>query len=131
MTSDQEQGQDPRTTEALMTPPPGSTDEGRTDREPVDTTDERVTDPLLASDEGSGFQERWKEIQVRFVDEPQTAVHDADRLVAELMQQLTNTFAGERDRLEAEWEQGADVSTEDLRQVLRHYRSFFNRLLAA
>jgi len=88
-------------------------------------------DALLSSSEGSAFQERWKEIQVRFVDEPQIAVKDADSLVVELIQQLAATFADERSRLEGEWERGADVSTEDLRQALRHYRSFFNRLLAA
>ena len=88
-------------------------------------------DALLSSSDGSAFQERWKEIQVRFVDEPQIAVKDADSLVVELIQQLAATFADERSRLEGEWERGADVSTEDLRQTLRHYRSFFNRLLAA
>jgi len=28
-----------------------------------------------------------------------------------------------------QWKQGDDVSTEDLRQALQHYRSFFNRLV--
>ena len=37
----------------------------------------------------------------------------------------------ERARLEAEWERGVQVSTEDLRQALQHYRSFFKRLLSA
>ena len=113
------------------------TEPARSGTEPPDSggrdalMDGAERDALLSSSDGSAFQERWKEIQVHFVDEPQMAVKDADSLVVELIQQLAATFADERSRLEGEWERGADVSTEDLRQALRHYRSFFNRLLAA
>lgn len=95
--------------------------------------DERATtnDPLLPADAGEDFRDRWQEIQVGFVDEPQQAVREADGLVAELMQTLAGTFADERARLEGEWERGAQVSTEDFRQALQHYRSFFQRLLSA
>ncbi len=92
---------------------------------------ETAAEPLLPVEDGEAFQSRWQNIQVRFVDEPQGAVKDADGLVAELMQRLAGSFAEERGRLETEWERGAEVSTEDLRQALQHYRSFFNRLLSA
>jgi len=39
-------------------------------------------------------------------------------------------FAKERSNLEATWSRGGEVSTEDLRQALRRYRSFFDRLLS-
>ena len=84
-----------------------------------------------ASEDGEAFQRRWQEVQVKFVDEPRGSVREADGLVAELMQQLAGTFAEERSRLEAVWERGDEVSTEDLRQSLRQYRSFFNRMLSA
>jgi hypothetical protein len=87
--------------------------------------------PLLPEEDSTTFQQRWRDIQVRFVDEPQGAVRDADGLVAEVMQRLAGTFAEERSRLEGEWERGDDVSTEDLRKALQHYRSFFQRLLSA
>ena len=96
-----------------------------------DTREEETAEPLLPAEDGEAFQSRWQDIQVRFVDEPQGAVKDADGLVAELMQRLAGSFADERGRLETEWERGAEVSTEDLRQALQHYRSFFNRLLSA
>jgi hypothetical protein len=84
--------------------------------------------PLLeGADE---FQTRWEEIQVRFVDEPRGAVEDADALVATVMQRLAEGFASERERLEAQWGRGEDISTEDLRVALQRYRSFFQRLLA-
>ena len=86
---------------------------------------------LLEADEQQSVIARWKEIQAQFVDEPRSAVQDADALVADLMQRLARTFAGERAQLESRWASGQDVSTEDLRQGLRRYRTFFERLLAA
>jgi hypothetical protein len=73
----------------------------------------------------------WKDIQLEFVDEPRKAVQDADALVIELTQRLAQTFTSEREELEAQWAGGDDVSTEDLRRSLRHYRAFFERLVAA
>jgi hypothetical protein len=70
-------------------------------------------------------------VQTRFVDEPRGAVEDADGLVANVMKQLAEGFAQERERLEAQWDRGEDISTEDLRIALQRYRSFFQRLLSA
>jgi hypothetical protein len=43
---------------------------------------------------------------------------------------LAETFSDERAKLEKQWDQGDKVSTEDLRLVLRRYRSFFDRFLS-
>ena len=86
---------------------------------------------LVGADEHAGFVARWQEIQAGFVDEPRKAVHDADALVTDLMQRLAEMLASERDQLESRMGAGGDVSTEDLRQGLRRYRSLFERLLAA
>jgi hypothetical protein len=107
-------------------------DTAAADRAAADTGRDSTTDggaaPLLA--DADGFQSRWEEIQVRFVDEPRGAVEDADALVATVMQRLAESFAQERERLEAQWGRGEDISTEDLRVALQRYRSFFQRLLA-
>ncbi|MBV9006357.1 MAG: hypothetical protein JOZ98_21555 [Solirubrobacterales bacterium] len=86
--------------------------------------------PLLPSELSATLQRRWEEVQTRFVDQPRGAVEDADGLVAELMQKLAEGFAQERERLEAQWDRGEDISTEDLRVALQRYRSFFQRLLS-
>jgi hypothetical protein len=86
---------------------------------------------LLEEGEQQSITARWKDIQAEFVDEPTKAVQQADALVAELMQRLAVMFATERSELENRWAGGNQVSTEDLRQGLRRYRSFFERLLAA
>jgi AcrR family transcriptional regulator len=86
---------------------------------------------LLGSHEMQRILGQWKDIQADFVDGPRKAVQDADALVAEVLQRLAQRFASEREQLEAQWAGGDDVSTEDLRQSLRLYRAFFERLVAA
>jgi hypothetical protein len=87
--------------------------------------------PLLASSDAEGFRHRWEDLQAGFVDQPREMVEQANELVGELMQQLSAGFSEKRGELEAQWEKGEDVSTEDLRVALTRYRSFFNRLLSA
>lgn len=86
--------------------------------------------PLMAAEKAEEYRWRWDAIQAHFVDAPRDAVADADELVAELMRHLAEMFSRERGDLEASWERGEDISTEDLRVSLQRYRSFFNRLLA-
>lgn len=86
--------------------------------------------PLFVPDQAEQLRERWMQIQTSFVDEPRAAVEEADGLVADAIQRLAKSFAGERQRLESQWDRGTEVSTEDLRQALRRYRSFFDRLLS-
>ncbi|HEU4528234.1 MAG TPA: hypothetical protein VFT80_09925 [Actinomycetota bacterium] len=116
-------------TSATLPPPPPGTPDAETDDETRTTDRERTS--LLADERASSFRHRWDEIQVRFVDEPRSAVEDADRLVTEVIEQLQASFTSERGRLEGQWQQGGEVSTEDLRVALQRYRSFFDRLLAA
>ena len=86
--------------------------------------------PLFDSGEAQRFRERWNEIQTGFVDAPRRAVEQADALVAEAIQKLAEVFAGERSKLEQQWDRGNDISTEDLRVALQRYRSFFSRLMS-
>jgi hypothetical protein len=86
---------------------------------------------LVEAGERERFTARWQEIQAGFVDEPTRAVRDADSLVADLVQRLAQLIAAERERLDSPPGPGEDVSTEELRQALRRYRSLFERLLAA
>lgn len=90
---------------------------------------EEQSAPLFSQDETKDLRARWDAIQGGFVDEPRQAVEKADTLVAEAMKRMAEMFADERAKLEAQWDRGDDVSTEDLRLALRRYRSFFNRLL--
>ncbi|MFC9617443.1 hypothetical protein [Streptomyces sp. NPDC056938] len=85
--------------------------------------------PLLTAGDAQDFRDRWSKIQSTFVDDPREAVKSADALVTEVMQSLATTFANQKRGLEGQWKSGEEANTEDLRKALRHYRSFFNRLL--
>ncbi|MFF8610451.1 hypothetical protein ACF06X_31570 [Streptomyces sp. NPDC015346] len=84
---------------------------------------------LLSKDDVEAFRSRWQQIQNEFVDDPREAVHSADGLVADVMRTLAETFADHKKGLEGQWNQGEQADTESLRNALRQYRSFFNRLL--
>ena len=84
---------------------------------------------LFSEDDVRDLRGRWDQVQASFVDEPRGAVEKADALVAEAISRLAEGFARTRANLDGQWKRGDSVSTEDLRQALRHYRSFFGRLL--
>lgn len=84
---------------------------------------------LLNFEDSEHLRTHWNEIQAKFVDEPRSSVQQADALVSEVVEKITQMFAQEHGSLESQWNQGSDVSTEELRKALQHYRSFFNRLV--
>jgi hypothetical protein len=85
---------------------------------------------LLPDASTQELRSRWDQVQAGFVDEPRQAVQRADELVANAMKQIAEGFANERSKLESQWDRGDEVNTEDLRQALRKYRDFFQRLLS-
>src|SRR3954470_14516994 len=86
---------------------------------------------LFSEQQITDLRNRWDQIQAAFVDEPRGAVEKADGLVADAISQLAEGFARTRADLDHQWKRGDSVSTEELRQALRRYRSFFSRLLQA
>jgi hypothetical protein len=97
------------------------------------TLEEHISDEmgaLLPPECITEFRSRWDRIQTGFVDEPRTAVQQADELVSQTIDRLADNFASARSRLEEQWSRGDDVSTEDLRVAFKKYRTFFEKLLA-
>ena len=90
----------------------------------------RHESPLFNEAELRDFRARWDQVQTSFVDEPRHAVEQADTLVATVVKRIAEQFSEERAKLEKQWDRGDNVSTEDLRQGLKRYRAFFDRLLA-
>ena len=86
-------------------------------------------EPLFEGDEAKKFRSRWTAIQSKFVDDPRDSVKQADDLVADIIKNVTMSFADRRIALEKQWNNGENISTEDMRQALKRYRSFFERLL--
>jgi hypothetical protein len=100
-------------------PPPTGDGVGPT----IDLTDAT----LIPAAQRPEFESRWRDIQARFVDSPRSAVDDAQALVDEALGAVSAGFAQRKAALD---ERGAsDAETEELRQSLRGYRDFFERLL--
>jgi hypothetical protein len=93
-------------------------------------TPNETTGSVLPARQLDDLRAHWTTIQSSFVDEPRRAVEDADKLVASAIKQIEEVFAAERANLEKQWSRGEQVSTEDLRVCLQHYRDFFDRLMS-
>lgn len=76
----------------------------------------------------SGIQDRWKEVQVGFVDDPRSSVVEADALAAEVAEAVVASLEERRTALRAAWDEAEGVDTEVLRLALRDYRSFVRHL---
>jgi hypothetical protein len=69
----------------------------------------------MAPDERDAFARRWEEVQARFVDQPDEAIRDADRLVQQVMEA--------RGYPVGDFEQRASDVSVDHPQVVQYYRS--------
>ncbi|WP_306361768.1 hypothetical protein [Nocardia sp. CC227C] len=95
------------------------------------TRTETTGEPLIADGELERLRIRWREVQGMFVDDPRDAVQQADELVGGTIQRLADACADRRKNLENRWAQEGSGDTEELRQALRGYRSFFDQLLSS
>ncbi|MDG4795920.1 hypothetical protein [Micromonospora sp. WMMD1082] len=75
-----------------------------------------------------GFRDRWREVQLRFVDDPQAAVGEAQSLVDEAMQALSAALTEHKNKLGG-WQEAGSTDTEQLRVAVREYRDFLDRVL--
>lgn len=104
----------------------------------------------IPADQRERLQAAWTASQARFVDEPEGAIDDAERLVDEAMDArgypVRDDFNRRYDDLSVEYahvldnyrqaravtvarREGRDVSTEDLRNAMVCYRDLFRELL--
>jgi hypothetical protein len=80
------------------------------------------------------FRDRWRELQLRFVDDPHAAEGQAVALVDEVVTALRDAVDQQRSALR-DWQAGRGVDanagdTEQTRVAVRRYRDFLDRLLA-
>jgi FtsZ-interacting cell division protein ZipA len=102
----------------------------------------------LSAESKAKYSAAWEEVQIQFVDAPETAVSTADELTTRLIaergyptgdydDQLATLSVGHARTLEhyrdahaiSERSRSGEASTEDLRQALVHYRALFADLL--
>ena len=102
----------------------------RPDAEVVPFQARKGTGVLIPKRLEEELRTKWSTIQSNFVDQPRKAVEDADNLVAAAIKHIEELFATQRGDLEKKWHRGDEVSTEELRIALQHYRQFFDHLLS-
>ncbi|NGY63000.1 hypothetical protein G7043_29170 [Lentzea sp. NEAU-D13] len=103
--------------------------------------------PLSATAQDS-YRRHWANVQAKFVDSPESAIADADRLVTDLMAERGYPTEGYEAQLSvlsvehartlehyrkahdiSERQEIGEASTEDLRTAMVHYRELFTDLL--
>ena len=72
--------------------------------------------------------DRWDRVQSGFVDDPHTAVREADALATEVTEAVISALEEQRTTLRAAWDGADDGDTETLRLALRDYRAFIGHL---
>lgn len=109
---------------------------------------ERFELRTLSPVDRSSFEQRWDEVQARFVDDPKGAVTVADSLVMEVMQargypvgdfeQRASDISVDHPLVVENYRSAHEIalrhnrgqaSTEDLRKAMVHYRTLFQELL--
>ena len=108
---------------------PDTANPPQTDADRQADTGVRQRTTLIEPERAESYNGRWTELKSEFVDDPRRAVRGANKLVGEVLDELEELFRSQRTDLE----HGLDseqTTTEDLRQALRRYRSFFDRLLS-
>ncbi len=83
---------------------------------------------LVAVEAAQGFRDRWREVQLRFVDDPRAAAAEAQGLAEEASDALVAALDAIRSDLGG-WEATEGADTEHLRVVVRRYRDFLDRVL--
>jgi hypothetical protein len=104
----------------------------------------------LGAEDSARYADQWRSVQSHFVDDPEDAIADADRLCGEVMQargypmgdfeQRAADISVDHPRVVEHYRaahalarRAADgnASTEDLRQAMVHYRTLFEDLIEA
>ena len=122
-----EAGADDPLVAATMDAMPTDGSEVPAERAPGEIEGSPVAD-LWPADTADSLRDRWRELQLRFVDDPQGAATEADALVSEAVDALTASLAAQRAEL-AEWRTARDSDTEGLRVAVQRYHTFLDRVL--
>ncbi len=92
---------------------------------PATATSAPAGSSLFDAGDATAFRERWRDVQLRFVDSPKDATTEAAGLLDEAVDRLAAGLRDQKARLAGT---GAD-DTERLRLELRGYRDMLNRIL--
>jgi hypothetical protein len=102
----------------------------RVDRSPERANRTQEPSSFFSPAETQTFRSRWNNIQVRFVDDPASAVDEANNLVSDAIEHLKQGFTAQRQPHEQTSDPDKRDSTEERRLLLRRYRTLVERLVS-
>jgi hypothetical protein len=85
--------------------------------------------PLWSGDAARSLRDRFRELQLAFLDDPRATADAADALVGEMIDSLRTALAEQHRELRA-WQDSGAEDTEQLRIAVRRYRDLIDRVLA-
>lgn len=85
--------------------------------------------PLWSGGAAHSLRDRFRELQLGFLDDPRSTAAEADSLVGEAIDSLRSAFAEHHRELRA-WQDAGAEDTEQLRVAVRRYRDLLDRVLA-
>ena len=100
------------------------------DRSPEHANRTQESSSFFSPAETQTFRSRWNNIQVRFVDDPASAVDEANSLVSEAIEHLKQGFSAQRQPRGETSDPNQRDSTEERRLLLRRYRTLVERLVS-
>ncbi len=126
----------------------GSTYKAESKLEKLEKRVQKFSIHPLRPEEVDRFRNAWRMVQAKFVDDPRTALSDADVLIGQLMtargypvsdfEERAADISVDHPRVVEHYRSGHEIaarhaqgraSTEDLRQAMIHYRTLFDELM--
>jgi hypothetical protein len=88
-----------------------------------------VIKELWAEGAVDGYRERWHQVQVGFLDDPQDAATKAEALLGDVLEGLREALADRKSELDS-WSATEHHDTEEMRVTVRAYRDLLDRVLS-
>ena len=102
----------------------------RVDRSPENANRIEESSSFFSPTETQAFRSRWNNIQVHFVDDPASAVDEANTLVSDAIDHLKQGFTAQGQPRDPTSDPNKRDSTEERRLLLRRYRTLVERLVS-
>ena len=99
----------------------------RDERYPGESTRREPRRELIDAETSSRLRDDWNELRLKFVDDPEAAVREAERLVRDAIGQITESLRRECDDIRGS-KKLKSASTEELRERFQRYETLLDRL---
>lgn len=83
----------------------------------------------FSREDNDELRARWTSIQIQFVDDPCSAVEQAEAIVADTIERVNQIVSDHQQSINQRWIAHDDISTEVLRTTMKDYRTLLDHIL--